>query len=1120
MIKRIGKRFVAGFLTAVLITGSLIGMPSYAEENAPFEETKTEKGFQGENPVSAENYWEVDANGNIKQAEEESGIVEEEDISLYVTTPQVVNFNTKAFGQTTDYTEEETGIAGYTYGPYAADAAYLGKTGSGKVRFMLAGVIGTVNASEVQIVNKSSAKSLSYYYVSNNRLYHKIATNINNATSGSTLDNGPAPSYLKSGVNYYSYDGHYFYTESNFGNMIDDYNNKTRTHSVNPNTPFYNYFQYLPLRSKTSYSESSFSTIVNNKVSSTSKMRDMGDDFVRTQNTYGANAILMAGVAANESTWGTSKIAKTKNNLFGLNAVDSFPGQSANYFASVPQCIKEYGEKWLSKEYLNPQNWKHYGAFLGNKASGMNVKYASDPYWGEKAAAMAWLLDSNGGNKDAYRYTIGIKDTVYPSNTVNVRKESTTSSTAFYKTKKNANCAFLVLDKNPVNKFYKIQSEPVLNSGRTGINSSSGVYDFSNMYAYLSSDYLKIVSDGQEEGVIPTPTPNPKEPAIAVPNEVKNALTYSSHMENLGWDNSVKNGEQSGVTGLNYAMEGFKLQIKGISNLGVKYSAHVSNDGWQNWVQNGQLAGTTGQKKDIEALKIELTGSRSDSYDIHYRVFVEGKGWQKYVSNGEMAGTTGESKQIEAIQIILVEKIKDVSSANLSKSAITYTSNVESLGWMGTSENGEQSGTIDMKKAMSGIKIQINGISGLSVEYSTHIPNVGWQGYVSNGKESNAIGSKKQLEAIKIRLTGSQASQYDIYYRVHSQQYGWLGWAKNGQEAGTQGYGYRMEAIQIVLQKKGGTAPGVVGNSFMRKPTIINYSTHIENVGWQNTVSNGTVSGTEGKKLRMEAIKISLSSQEYTGGVQYSSHVQNIGWQSWKEDGELSGTFGEKLRMEAIKIRLTGEMAQKYDIYYRVHAQQYGWLGWAKNGQEAGTQGYGYRLEAIQIQLVKKGGNSPGVSSNSFVKKPLMVGYSTHIQNYGWQTEKYNGETSGTIGESKRLEALKIALYQKEVSGNIEYNTHVQDYGWLNWAKNGEKAGSEGKSKRLEAIQVRLTGDMQKQYDVYYRVHVQDYGWLNWAKNGEKAGSEGKSKRLEALEIRLVKKGDKVPVGVGKAFIK
>ena len=72
----------------------------------------------------------------------------------------------------------------------------------------------------------------------------------------------------------------------------------------------------------------------------------------------------------------------------------------------------------------------------------------------------------------------------------------------------------------------------------------------------------------------------------------------------------------------------------------------------------------------------------------------------------------------------------------------------------------------------------------------------------------------------------------------------------------------------------------------------------------------------------------------------------------------------------------------------------------------------------------------------------------------------------------------------------------------------------------MEAVQIRLTGDVQKQYDIYYRVHIQDYGWLNWAKNGEKAGSEGKSKRMEAIEIRLVKKGDKAPTGTGKAFIK
>ena len=133
MIKKIGKRVVAGVLTASLIMSGLVGVSGHAEENTPSEkETKTEVGFQGENPVSAENYWEVDANGNVKQAEEESGIVEENSISFYAATPQIVNFNTKSSGKTTDYTEEETGTAGYTYGPYAADAPILEKRAAEK----------------------------------------------------------------------------------------------------------------------------------------------------------------------------------------------------------------------------------------------------------------------------------------------------------------------------------------------------------------------------------------------------------------------------------------------------------------------------------------------------------------------------------------------------------------------------------------------------------------------------------------------------------------------------------------------------------------------------------------------------------------------------------------------------------------------------------------------------------------------------------------------------------------------------------------------------------------------------------------------------------------------------
>lgn len=936
--------------------------PEVAEaENAVEEASDSASGgFHGEISVDEQNVNVVDKDGNVTFVDMSADdTVVPELLEGKAETPQIVNL--RQTSGVLEYKEVGTGADGYVAGTYGADAAYLGTSG-GKVKFMIGGVIGEIAESKVQLVSKSSAKSVSYYSASGGRLYHYISTNINVTSYGSTLDNGPAPSYLKSGTKYYSYDGHYFYTEDNFGNMLDDYNNNTRAHAVNASTPYYNYFQYLPLRSQSNYTSSTLNTIINNKVASNSKMKNTGATFVEKQNTYGVNALLMTGLAANESAWGSSNIAQTKNNLFGLNAVDSSPGQSANYFASVEQCIKEFAEKWMSKEYLNPKNWKYFGGFLGNKASGMNVKYASDPYWGEKAASMAWNLDKDNGNKDVNKYTIGIKDTIGPNNTVNVRSESNTSSSALYKTPKQGNCAYLILNKTPVNKFYKIQSDGVLNSGRTAIDTSTGNYDFSKMYAYISADYVKLVNSGNGSQTPPDnggdkpadKVPNPKVPAVSVPSSVKNVLTYSSHVANIGWENSVKNGEQSGTTGLNYPIEGIKLNIKGISDLGIRYSAHVSDIGWQDWVQNGELAGTTGKAKAIEAIKIELTGNAAKSYDIHYRVHVKNKGWMKYVSNGELAGTTGEAKHIEAIQIVFLKKEKDISVPSNVENALEYSTNVAALGWIGTSENGKQSGTIGMNSALTGIKVQIKGISGLGIKYSTHVPNIGWQNYVSDGKESIATSNPKRLEAVKIELTGAQSSKYDIYYRVHAQDYGWLGWAKNGDKAGTQGYGKQLEAIQITLLPKGSKAPGSSENAFVEKMTNISYSSHIRNIGWQDSVSNGAISGTTGKALPIEAMKISLNNKVYSGSIQYSAHVRNIGWQNWMNEGEVAGTTGKALSIEAIKIKLTGNLAKQYDVTYRVHVKDIGWQNWVKNGEIAGTTGKAKHIESIQIKLVKK----------------------------------------------------------------------------------------------------------------------------------------------------------------------
>ena len=184
------------------------------------------------------------------------------------------------------------------------------------------------------------------------------------------------------------------------------------------------------------------------------------------------------------------------------------------------------------------------------------------------------------------------------------------------------------------------------------------------------------------------------------------------------------------------------------------------------------------------------------------------------------------------------------------------------------------------------------------------------------------------------------------------------------------------------------------------------------------------------------------------------------------------------------------------------------------------TAGLAKRMEAIQIKLVEKGGKAPGTSEKHYVSNQGVF-YQSHVQTYGWQTWKQNGETSGTSGQAKRLEAIKIKLQKMKVSGNIEYQSHVQTYGWeKSWKKNGQLSGTSGKAKRLEAVKIRLTGEMKNKYDVYYRVHAQSYGWLGWAKNGEKAGTEGLAKRLEAVQIVLVEKGGAAPGSTEKTFIK
>ena len=537
-----------------------------------------------------------------------------------------------------------------------------------------------------------------------------------------------------------------------------------------------------------------------------------------------------------------------------------------------------------------------------------------------------------------------------------------------------------------------------------------------------------------------------------------------------------------------------------VSAAGYRVGIYASRSWWTSYLNTSTFENASWSKWIAE------WGNKcnySESYDM----------WQ-CTSTGSVNGVNGN---VDLNFWMLKTFDEQPVKVNDSK-IISYQSYMQTFGWQPVVQNGYQTGVTGYAKRLEAFKINVgSGYGDLGIQYSAHVESYGWQDYVSNGTLAGTTGKSKRIEAVKIKLTGSQASKYDIYYRVHAQSYGWLDWAKNGEAAGTQGYSKRVEAMQIAVVPKGSAAPGSTAEPFVKTATAVKYSAYAKGIGWLSA-ADGKTAGTSGQARILESLQMKIANGEGTGSIVYNTYVQSTGWTGEKKDGASSGTQGSGKRIEAVKIHLTGEMASYYDVYYRTYCQSFGWLGWAKNDQTAGTIDYGKRVEAVQVKLVRKGAAAPGSTANTY--KQAEIKYRTHVQTYGWKDYSYDGETSGTTGKAKRLEAIQIRFPDAKMNQYIQYKTHVQTYGWQNWVTGGNTAGTSGQAKRLEAIQIKLTGEMAEKYDIYYRVHSQTYGWLGWAKNGESAGTEGFAKRLEAVQTVLVEKGGKAPGSTSKPFVK
>lgn len=155
-------------------------------------------------------------------------------------------------------------------------------------------------------------------------------------------------------------------------------------------------------------------------------------------------------------------------------------------------------------------------------------------------------------------------------------------------------------------------------------------------------------------------TVNKQKPGKAVNGA---GLYYRAHVANLGWLDSVRDGQVAGTTGNGYQLEALKVQPP--EGVVLDVSVHISNVGWKTYkgVQAGPrsdtgssaidpLIGSTGEGRGIEAVMVTPT-KMPKGKRLKYRVHVGGFGWGSWTYAPYCAGTTGIDRQIEAIQFVL-----------------------------------------------------------------------------------------------------------------------------------------------------------------------------------------------------------------------------------------------------------------------------------------------------------------------------------------------------------------------------------------------------------------------------------------------------------------------------------
>ena len=237
------------------------------------------------------------------------------------------------------------------------------KSDDKRLAIIISGLSGYMKTEDLQALD-TSKDFIPYYESDGHRFYHYVAQNASIPVASHLSD-------MEVGKKYYSADGLHF----------DGFNLE------NP-------FLFKELTEATNYSAEDLDKVFSLLNINNSLLENKGATFKEAEEHYHINALYLLAHSALESDWGRSKIAKDKNNFFGITAYDTTPYLSAKTFDDVDKGILG-ASKWIKENYIDRGR-----TFLGNKASGMNVEYASDPYWGEKIASVMMKINEKLGGKD------------------------------------------------------------------------------------------------------------------------------------------------------------------------------------------------------------------------------------------------------------------------------------------------------------------------------------------------------------------------------------------------------------------------------------------------------------------------------------------------------------------------------------------------------------------------------------------------------------------------------------------------------------------------------------------------------------------------------------------------